>query len=79
MIQAVAVDPRDLMTSVGKAAKAVVDVAVSKEFAGSEGYFEGRKQVVSSPDSRDEDMQRQLWDRSVAWCGLQPGDTDLEL
>jgi hypothetical protein len=65
LIQAVTVDPLDLTTSVRKAAKAVVDIAISEEFAGSEGYFEGRQKVASSPDSLDKNVQRELWVRSL--------------
>jgi hypothetical protein len=67
------------LTTVEDAAKPVVDVAVAKEFAGHEGYFEGRKKVNSSPDSMDEKMQRVLWERSVVWCGLKEEDTAIRL
>ncbi|KAF2028223.1 hypothetical protein EK21DRAFT_70328, partial [Setomelanomma holmii] len=77
--KAVAVDPLDLTTSIGQAARAVVDVAISDEFAGSEGYFEGRKKVESSPDRLEKDIQRVLWKHSVAWCDLKECDSLVEL
>jgi hypothetical protein len=70
----VTVDPLNFTTSVGRAAKVVVDIAVSEEFAGSEGYFEGRQKVASSPDSLDENVQRELWVRSLRWCKLKEDD-----
>ena len=67
------------LSSVEQAAKPVIDIAVADEFAGQEGYFEGREKATSSPDSLDEDMQRKLWEKSVAWCGLKPEDTVIDL
>jgi hypothetical protein len=67
------------LTTVEQAAKPVVDIAVADEFAGQEGYFEGRAKKESSPESMNEDVQRQLWDKSVAWCRLSDGDSVIEL
>jgi hypothetical protein len=64
---------------VKQAAPPFIDVAVTDEFAGREGYFESKLQVESSPDSRDEEMQKELWKRSVAWCGLRQEDTVVDL
>jgi hypothetical protein len=49
------------------------------EFAGQEGYFEGRTEKESSPDSLNEEMQRKLWRKSVTWCHLDVEDTVIEL
>jgi hypothetical protein len=67
------------VVTVEEAARPVVDVALAKEYAGQEGYFEGRKKVESSPDSLDEDLQRRLWQKSVEWCGLTAGDSVIKL
>ena len=67
------------LSSVEQAAKPVIDIAVADEFAGQEGYFEGRSTAQSSPDSLDLEMQVRLWEKSVAWCGLKPEDTVIEL
>jgi NAD(P)-dependent dehydrogenase (short-subunit alcohol dehydrogenase family) len=64
---------------VKEAAKPIVDAAVAEEFAGQEGYFEGRKKADSSPDSMDEKMQRVLWEKSVVWCGLKEEATAIRL
>jgi hypothetical protein len=67
------------LVSVEQAAKPVVDVAVADEFAGQEGYFEGREAVDSSPDSLNEEMQKKLWQKSIEWCGLRREDVVMEL
>jgi hypothetical protein len=67
------------LSSVEQAAKPVIDIAVANEFAGQEGYFEGRAKAASSPDSLEEEMQRKLWEKSVVWCGLRPEDTVIDL
>jgi hypothetical protein len=68
-----------LLTTVEQAAKPVVDIAVADEFAGQEGYFEGRTEKESSPDSLNEEMQRKLWRKSVTWCRLDVEDSVIEL
>lgn len=62
-----------------QAAKPVADIAVADEFLGQEGYFEGRLKTESSPDSLNEQVQKTLWERSVAWCKLEAGDTIVEI
>ncbi|KAF2821530.1 NAD(P)-binding protein [Ophiobolus disseminans] len=67
------------LVPVEQAARPVVDIAVADQFAGQEGYFEGPEKAASSPDSMDEEMQKVLWERSVAWCGLNVDDTIVSL
>lgn len=67
------------VASVHQAGKPVVDLAVADEYAGQEGYFEGKAKVESSPDSHNEEVQRKLWKKSVEWCGLRARDTVIEL
>jgi hypothetical protein len=67
------------LTSVMQAARPVADIAVADEFLGQEGYFEGRMKAGSSPDSLNAQMQKILWERSVAWCKLEAGDTIIEI
>jgi hypothetical protein len=67
------------LTTVEQAAKPVVDIAVADKFAGQEGYFEGRTKAKSSPESTNEDVQRELWEKSVGWCRFNKGDTVIEL
>lgn len=59
------------------AGKDVVELAVSEKFAGQEGHFEMRAKADSSPDSKNEEMQKRLWDKSVEWCGIEEKDTAL--
>jgi hypothetical protein len=63
------------LTTVEQAAKPVVDIAVADEYAGQEGYFEGGVKKESSPESMNEDVQRQLWEKSMTWCRLNDGDS----
>jgi hypothetical protein len=65
--------------SVKDAARPVVDIAIGDEYGGQEGYFEGSAKVESSPDSLNEEVQKKLWERSVEWCMLKPGDSVIEL
>jgi hypothetical protein len=65
-------------TSAG-AASDVVDLAVADEFAGKQGHFLFRQEDDSSPASRDEEMQRRLFAKSVEWCGIRQEDTVLSL
>jgi hypothetical protein len=67
------------LVSVQHAAKPVVDLAVADEYAGHEGYFEGRDKVNSSFNSLIESVQGMLWAKSVEWCGLKVGDSVIEL
>jgi hypothetical protein len=67
------------LASVAQAAKPVVDIAVADEFAGREGYFEGREAVHSSPESMDQEVQAKLWKKSVEWCGFMREDVVIEL
>lgn len=67
------------LASVKDAAKPVVDLAVADEYAGQEGYFEGREKVNSSFYSLIESIQGMLWAKSVEWCGLKAGDSVIKL
>lgn len=68
----------NMNTSAG-AARDVVDLAVSDEFAGREGHFFLRDENDSSPASHDEEVQRRLFAKSVEWCGIRQEDTVLPL
>lgn len=61
------------------AARIVVDMALTDEFAGKEGHFVLREQEDSSPDSRDETVQGKLWEKGIEWCGIRQDDTVLLL
>ncbi|KAF1829180.1 short chain dehydrogenase/reductase SDR [Decorospora gaudefroyi] len=65
--------------TVEAAAKPVVEVAVADRFEGQEGYFEGEIKAESSPDSRDGEVQKALWRKSVEWCGLEGGDIIIDV
>ncbi|EAT79764.2 hypothetical protein SNOG_12964 [Parastagonospora nodorum SN15] len=67
------------LASVQQAAKPVVDLAVADEYAGQEGYFEGKAKVDSSFYSLIESVQGMLWAKSVEWCGLRAEDSVIEL
>ncbi|KAJ4294203.1 hypothetical protein N0V90_007893 [Kalmusia sp. IMI 367209] len=67
------------INSTSGAARDVVDMALADEFAGKEGHFVLREQQDSSPDSRDENMQGKLWDKSIEWCAIKQEDTVLPL
>lgn len=56
-----------------------MDIAVADEYAGHEGYYEGKAKIESSPDSQNEDIQKILWKKSVEWCGLEAPDTVIAL
>ncbi|KAI2488305.1 short-chain dehydrogenase/reductase sdr [Pyrenophora tritici-repentis] len=67
------------LMKVEQAAGSVVEVAVAEKFSGQEGYFEGEQKVNSSPESMEMKMQLALWRKSVEWCGLEQGETIVEL
>lgn len=67
------------VASVHQAAKPVVDLAVADEYAGQEGYFEGKAKAESSPDSQNAQVQKKLWERSVEWCEVKAQDTIIKL
>jgi hypothetical protein len=77
LLRLLGVAPR--LITVQQAAKPVVEVAVSNRFAGQEGYFEGEQKIDSSPDSMNVKKQKDLWRKSVEWCGLKSEDTVIEL
>lgn len=46
---------------------------------GVRGYFVSQKEVVSSPKSRDKEVQEKLWAACVRWAGLAQEETILGL
>ncbi|KAJ4356517.1 uncharacterized protein N0V89_004551 [Didymosphaeria variabile] len=67
------------LNSSANAARDVVDLAVTEEFAGKEGHFLMREHDDSSPDSHNEKVQGRLFAKGVEWCGIRQEDTALPL
>lgn len=61
------------------AAKDVIDLAVSPEYVGQDGYFIMNKKATSSLASKDENMQAALWRKSLEWSAISQSDTVLPL
>jgi NAD(P)-dependent dehydrogenase (short-subunit alcohol dehydrogenase family) len=57
-----------------KGAEASIYIATSPELEGVSGkYFNGMKESRSSPESFDETIAEQLWEKSAELCGLDSG------
>ncbi|KAF2012414.1 NAD(P)-binding protein [Aaosphaeria arxii CBS 175.79] len=61
------------------AAKDVIDLAVGSQYVGQDGYYVMGKKAESSNASRDEGMQRLLWEKSLMWSRIGQEDTVLTL
>lgn len=61
------------------AAADVVDYALNPVHAGKSGYYIMNKPGPTSAASQDEKVQRELWKKSVEWCGLEQKDTAVPL
>ncbi|ORY13625.1 hypothetical protein BCR34DRAFT_561833 [Clohesyomyces aquaticus] len=61
------------------AAKDVIDLALDQKYVGQDGYFMGTSKGESSTQSRNEDMQQRLWDKSLEWSRISTGDTVLKI
>lgn len=59
------------------AAPDLIEVAVGDRFTGKSGYYMMLNEGESSPESKDQNKQRLLWDKSVEWCGVRKDDTKL--
>ena len=61
-----------ISTAPEKAAETVVYYASSPEVEGrTDLFFKGRQTIESSSYTRDEAVQRRLWDASVGLAGLE--------
>ena len=58
------------MRTAAQAGADVVDLATSKAYPGERGYFTLLTKDDSSPESKDEGKQRQLWLKSAEWAGV---------
>ncbi|KAF1846874.1 short chain dehydrogenase/reductase SDR [Cucurbitaria berberidis CBS 394.84] len=61
------------------AAKDVVDLAMGPHGERQTGYFIMSNKAESSKASQDEEMQAELWNRSVEWAGITQKSTSLTL
>lgn len=56
-----------------EAARTSVFCASSQQVAGQSGLYYSRMEVREpSPAARDDDLARELWERSETWCGTAP-------
>jgi hypothetical protein len=66
------------LRSTETAAVDLIKLAIGKEYAGTRGYYEVSSPSESSPESRDEKKQKEIWLKSLSWIGLKEGDTALK-
>ncbi|KAH9906074.1 putative short-chain dehydrogenase [Xylariomycetidae sp. FL2044] len=69
-------------TGFRRAAEAGVDVAelaADRAYPGERGFFKLLKKDTSAPQSLDEDVQRRIWQQSLAWAKITQDDTALAL
>lgn len=67
------------MNKSAAAGKDVIDIAVSEEWAGTEGHFLRRNRKESSKESLVEADQERVWKWSVGLSGVGKEDTVLRL
>lgn len=56
------------LRTTAEAAADVVELATGKAHPAERGYFTLLKKDESSPDSKDEDKQQVLWDKTESWA-----------
>jgi hypothetical protein len=62
-----------------EAAEDLIELAVGQKHGGQNGHFLMNKKADSSPESKDEKAQADLWAKSLEWCKLEQKDTVLLL
>ncbi|RDL32069.1 Short-chain dehydrogenase [Venustampulla echinocandica] len=67
------------MRTAAEAGIDVVDLAMNKASPGERGYFTLLKKDSSSPDSNDEEKQKELWIKSAEWVKVTNDDTALKV
>jgi hypothetical protein len=65
------------LRSVDEAAVDLIEISVGKAHAGETGFYTMLKKDTSSPESYDEEKQKQLWAKSLAWAELTRDQTAL--
>ncbi|PYI05735.1 hypothetical protein BO78DRAFT_446881 [Aspergillus sclerotiicarbonarius CBS 121057] len=65
------------MRTAAEAGVDVIELAVSKDYAGEAGFFTLLKKDDSSPESQDGEKQQRLWRKTLEWAQISPKDTAL--
>ncbi|KAJ8066071.1 hypothetical protein OCU04_005163 [Sclerotinia nivalis] len=60
------------------AAADLIEIAIGKQYRGSSGYFVILNKDESSPESRDEEKQLDLWKKSMDWIKITEDQTPLK-
>lgn len=60
------------------AGRDLVTMSVDPAFQGKSGYYVGQKGEVAAAASKDEKLQKRLWDACCRWAALRPDETVLQ-
>lgn len=57
----------------------LVEFSIGPKFAGKRGFYVMLNSDKSSKESYDEEKQKTMWNKSLEWASVGPGDTVLKI